>query len=331
MAEYERNLLTTAKFIGEDNSEGFRNGRKYAIDIQEQFAGGTAGPGEASKIVVRHHYGDEFYAYDDAAAFEANWELLGPDVAPDALTTAVPVEPKNKITIRDTKPTTFLDPNLYVQMKALANDLIKSKAIPKCWETAEQVFVGLQTGLEMGMTPMEAMNSLYVVNGAVNVWGKATTRRLKVHDWDIEYSDESQETCTATITKGDKTYTATMTFADAEASKYTTDNSGKLKIGWRPGVNRIKKLRYGALSMLISGYVPEVLGSAAGIVEVSEDFELADENPKLLKAEDRKVKMQAAADKHKQLTGAKFMPKAVEASLDKMDNEESVRLKDEGN
>lgn len=192
-----------------------------------------------------------------------------------AKSSEVEVLPARKaVTIRDTQVTNFLDPNLYTQLKALANDFIKSNAIPSVWESAEQVLVGLQTGVEMGMKPMEAMNSLYPVNGAINVWGKATTRRLKEHGWTISYSKESQESCTATVKKGTEKYTETFEFSDAVASGYTTDKYGKLKIGWRPGMNRRKKLRYGVLSLIISTYIPDVLGSAMGIVEVSDDYDL---------------------------------------------------------
>ena len=97
---------------------------------------------------------------------------------------------------------------------------------------------------------------------------------MKEHGWTIKYSNESQESCTATISRGKEKYTETFDFADAEASGYTTDNYGKLKIGWRPGMNRRKKLRYGVLSLIISTYIPEVLGSAMGIVEVSDDYDL---------------------------------------------------------
>lgn len=194
------------------------------------------------------------------------------------------------MTIRDTQATNFLDPNLYIQLKALAQDFIKSKAIPSVWQTAEQVLVGLQTGAEMGMKPMEAMNSLYPVNGAINVWGKATTRRLKEHGWTIKYTNETQETCTATVSKGREKYTETFTFAEAEASGYTKDSYGKVKVGWRDGMNRRKKLRYGVLSLIISTYIPDVLGSAMGIVEVSDDYDLgSNKNPVQITASAEKV------------------------------------------
>lgn len=221
-------------------------------------------------------------------------------------------KPKSSISLRDTQASSLLDPNVYIQMKALANDFISSKALPKCWETASQVLVGLQTGLEMGMKPMEAMNSLYPVNGAINVWGKATTRRLREHGYSIEYFDETQETCSATITKDGQRYTETFEFADAEASGYTKDSYGKLKVGWRPGMNRRKKLRYGVLSLIISTYIPEVLGSAAGIVEVSDDFDLGtNNNPKQIDSSDRRKRMIAAQNKH-QKSSKKHKARAVE-------------------
>jgi len=229
-------------------------------------------------------------------------------------TAVAPPEASKPMTIRDTTATNFLDPNLYIQLKALANDFIRSGAIPKVWETAEQVLVGLQTGAEMGMKPMEAMNSLYPVNGAINVWGKATIRRLSEHGWKIKYSNESQESCTATVTKGREKYVETFTFADAVASGYTTDSYGKLKIGWRPGMNRIKKLRYGVISLIISTYIPDVLGSAMGIVEVSDDYDLGtNKKPAELSAkiDNRKELMAAAEAKHKELKAVPFKPARI--------------------
>jgi len=176
------------------------------------------------------------------------------------------------VTVRDTEKTSLLNPEIYVQMKILANDFIASKAIPQCWQTASQVLVGLQTGLEMGMTPMESMNSLYVVNGAVNIWGKAVTKRLRIHGFQIKYTDETPEQVTATITRAKEKYSFTFKYADADASGYTKDSYGKDKIGWKPGQNRLLKLRYGALSALLKTEVPDVLDSLNGVAEIENDF-----------------------------------------------------------
>lgn len=246
---------------------------------------------------------------EEAKEFKKDEAVEAEVTQPEAAQPTPPAAEPKSLTIRDTQKSALMDPNLYIQMKAMANDFIASKAVPQCWQSAAQVLVGLQTGLEMGMAPMEAMNSLYVVNGAINVWGKATTRRLIEHGYRIEYTDETQESCTATVTRGDEKYTETMTFQDAIDSGYTTRQQPK--IGWRPGMNRRKKLRYGCLSLIISTYIPQVLGSAAGIAEVSEDFILDGEitNP----TSDRKAKMLAAETKHKDLTAKPFKPVAVPA------------------
>lgn len=244
---------------------------------------------------------------------------------PQAVQPTPQAEPRRAISIRDTEKTAFMDPNLYIQMKAMANDFIASKAIPACWQTPSQVLVGLQTGLEMGMKPMEALNSLYYVNGAINVWGKATTRRVKEHGYDIAYSDESQESCTGTVTKKNaagkviEKYVETFTFEDAKLSGYT-GAEGNLKVGWKPGMNRRKKLRYGVLSLIISTYIPEVLGSAMGIVEVSDDYDLGTNKAPAQLADgktDRQAMMLAAEAKHKELNGnKKFKPQAITAQLE---------------
>lgn len=230
--------------------------------------------------------GDTAAALSEEQEPEAHEAELMPAKQPD------PEKPK-AMTIMDTGETSLLNPAIYVQMKQLANDFIQSEAIPKCWTTSSQVLVGLQTGVEMGMKPMEAMRSLYIVNGMVNIWGAAVIRRVKEHGYQIKYSAETQETCTATITKGKEKYIETYTYAEAHESGYTTDNYGKLKVGWKPGANRKLKLRYGVMSMIIKTYIPDVLGSAAGIVEVDQDFK---EPKQLVTAHDKVAK--ALADRN---------------------------------
>lgn len=234
--------------------------------------------------------------------------------------------PKRSMTLADTGQTNFLDPNVYIQMKAMANDFVKSGAIPKGFTNAEQVLVGFQMGYEMGMKPMEALNSLYPVNGQLNIWGKATTRRLTEHGWQIAFTEESQESCTCTITKKSgglisetRTYTETYKYADAEASGYTKDNYGKEKVGWKPGINRKLKLRYGVLSLIIKSYVPEVLGSAPDIVEVAEDFSVEDDG----KAKSNKELMASAAQERAKLETGNFSPK-VETPKEEPKGEQNV-------
>lgn len=174
-----------------------------------------------------------------------------------------------------TEPTEFLNPIVWGQMKAMASSFVKSGALPKS-ENDFTVLMKIQAGYEMGMKPLEAVKSFYFVNGTMNIFGSATMRRLREHGWKISYKDEPNK-CTVTVAKGDETYTETLTFEEAEKSGWTRGTQG-LKPGWFEGVNRRLKLRYGAVSILLKTYLPEVLGSATDIAEVAMDYDLEPRN-----------------------------------------------------
>lgn len=169
-----------------------------------------------------------------------------------------------------TTTTSAFNPIVYTQLKQLATDLIAGGATSADAKTPEQLVVKLQSGYELGMTPVESLNSLYIVNGRVTIWGAALIKRLRIFGWSVKYTDESPEECTIIVTKGDETIEDTFLFKDAQDSGYTSGANG-LKIGWKQGQNRKLKMRYGAASQLVKTYLPEVLGTIAGIKEIDED------------------------------------------------------------
>jgi len=175
--------------------------------------------------------------------------------------------------------TQFLNPTVWGQIVGLASTFITSGALPEHYKNKAQVAMAIQAGYEMGMKPIESLQSLYPVNGQWNIWGKAVPKRFRLHGYRISYKEESENSCTAVVTKIDdpsETYEETMTFELAEKSGYVsyTDRYSKeevLKLGWKEGMNRKRKLRYNALSMIISTYLPDVLDGAQDIQEVFED------------------------------------------------------------
>ncbi len=166
--------------------------------------------------------------------------------------------------------TDFFDPIVWAQMTGMAQKFVESKALAQS-ENAGTLIMKMQAGREMGMGPIESIKSFYFVKGIINIFGVATTRRLREHGWMLEFRD-TPNTCTATITKGNEKYSDTLTFDEAAKSGWTKDYNGNLKPGWLEGANRKLKLRYGVLSLLIKTYVPEVLGSATDIAEVADDM-----------------------------------------------------------
>lgn len=188
----------------------------------------------------------------------------------DAVGESTKKDEKPSMTVADTIKTSVMDPNEYIQIRALSRDFYQSEALPMGYNNQYKVMVAIQAGHEMGMTPLESISSFYFVNGQWSLWGKAVLKQARKHGWAITYQ-EADDSCTATIQKGDEKYSETFKFTDAEQSGYTKGRDGKLKFGWMPGMNRRLKLRYGAISVLIKTYIPEVLGSAAGVAEIDQD------------------------------------------------------------
>ena len=170
-----------------------------------------------------------------------------------------------------TSTSSSFDPIIYAQMKQLATDLIAGGAISPDADTPEKLVVKLQAGIEVGMKPVESMNSLYIVNGRVTIWGSALIKRIRLSGWTVAYKDEDAEKCTIVVTKDGETIEDTFLFKDAQDSGYTSTSTGVFKVGWKQGQNRKLKMRYGAASQLVKTYLPEVLGTIAGVKEVDED------------------------------------------------------------
>lgn len=201
--------------------------------------------------------------------------------------------------------TGYFDPQVWTQIKSMAETFFISKALPSYVTNAPQLVMMIQAGYEMGMKPVEAIKSLYMVNGQINIWGSAMIRRLREHGWSVAYkmSTDDGGACTATVIKDKETYTETFSFKSAEKSGYTKGRDGSLKVGWREGVNRNLKLRYGAISMLIKTYIPEVLGSASELVEIAEDYEIVDANPVVADTSNKVIKTDRPSKDPGDLTG----------------------------
>jgi len=191
------------------------------------------------------------------------------EVRKEAITSLVQKNAEIKGDLIQTGADQFYNPGKWEIMRKMADDLVKSGALPKS-DNAYTVMMKMQAGREMGLKPVESIKSFYIVNGVLSLYGDAVVRRLREHGWTLLQYKEEPGSCTATIKKGEEQYSETFTFLDAEKSGWTK-SSGGLKPGWVDGINRRRKLRYGAISTLVKTYVPEVLGAAVDIAEIAED------------------------------------------------------------
>ena len=64
-------------------------------------------------------------------------------------------------------------------MTTVAQIILQSKIAPDSFKTKEQIFVGLQTGAEIGLKPMQALNSIVVIHGKPTLWGDAALALVK--------------------------------------------------------------------------------------------------------------------------------------------------------
>ncbi len=64
----------------------------------------------------------------------------------------------------------YFSPSAWNVMVNMANVFIKSAALPKHISNASQLLMILQTGKEMGLKPMQAINGIYILNGKVALY-----------------------------------------------------------------------------------------------------------------------------------------------------------------
>jgi hypothetical protein len=142
----------------------------------------------------------------------------------------------------------LLQERVMKQRLAMANKFFLAGCFTSDVHNAEQAFVKIQAGAEMGMEAMRAMNGLYIVNGKVTVWGQETSRRLKEHGWDLFYEDETEEGLTVKITKGKIVHQENVKAKEKQLEKSRA-------MGFAPK----NKMRWYGLAQLIRFKVPDVL------------------------------------------------------------------------
>lgn len=69
----------------------------------------------------------------------------------------------------------------YEEMKSFARDVANSGLAPRDLKTPEAILVAIQHGMELGLHPAQALQSIAVINGRPCVWGDAAAAIVKSH------------------------------------------------------------------------------------------------------------------------------------------------------
>lgn len=165
----------------------------------------------------------------------------------------------NAIVPASTRHSAVLQPNSFAELVQFANMAAKSALVPKDYQgRPENVMLAVQMGSEIGLSPMQALQNIAVVNGRPAVWGDAMPGLCKasaVCD-DIEESltgegDAMIATCIARR-RGAKPVTATFSAADAKRAGLWSKPGP-----WQQYPQRMLKMR--ARSWALRDAFPDVL------------------------------------------------------------------------
>ncbi len=143
---------------------------------------------------------------------------------------------------------------VYNGMWKLAKTLLDAKAVPQNLNSEAKIVVVLQAGRETGISPISALNSFYIVNGNVKLWGDSAIGLVLRDGHQIDWGKCDANEATVTITRGDngKSMTGKFTFAEAEQRGLTKYSDGRLNEFWRKFPDNMLKFKaFGSIAKFI--------------------------------------------------------------------------------
>ena len=158
----------------------------------------------------------------------------------------------------------------------MATAFANSKLLPKSYgnaapeEMAAKAFLAMQLGAEVGLSPMQAIQSVAIVNGQPSIWGDAQLAIVRNSGKMTSFTetfegDDNKETWKATCTasRGDETVSNSFTWQDAKTAGLTS-KSGT----WQTHPKRMMK--YKARAFTLRDLFTDVL---KGLVHSVEEME----------------------------------------------------------
>lgn len=135
----------------------------------------------------------------------------------------------------------------------LADYFIQGGAFPKELNAAK-AFTLMKAGEEMGLSPIESLNGLYIINGKILPWGKTLTSQITKAGYRIAFSKETDKGVTVTVRNQATGHEVTESVT---ADDKSIANKQAIKAAPR------QKLRYHALRMIASFHLAHLFGGSA--------------------------------------------------------------------
>lgn len=124
-------------------------------------------------------------------------------------------------------------------MEGMAKVFIASGAMPKHIQNGSQLMVIMQTGRELGMMPMESVNSLYIINGRVAMQSQAMLTKVLGSGIKLQWLEETDKKCVVKFSGlGRPDYISTFTIEEATQAGLTSKGGPwkqypKIMLRWR--------------------------------------------------------------------------------------------------
>lgn len=169
----------------------------------------------------------------------------------------------------------ILNPANLQEALEMAGVLCKSSLIPKDFQgNAGNVLVAIQWGMELGLAPMQALQSIAVINGRPSLWGDAVIALCKAHpvcEWVREYEEEGVAVC-VTQRRGDP---------EPVERRFSLDDAKRAGLLGKPGPwtqypRRMMQMR--ARSWCLRDAYPDLLRGMA-VAEEQQDRVIVNEVP----------------------------------------------------
>lgn len=148
----------------------------------------------------------------------------------------------------------YYNPVVWQGMIKFAKTLIDAKACPAGLDTEAKVLVALQAGREVGLSPINALNSFYIVNGKITIYGDSAIALVLRDGHQIDWGKCDATEANVTITRFDnkKTMTAKFTYADAQRKKLDVYSDGRKNPFWQKfPENMLKFKAFGSIARFI--------------------------------------------------------------------------------
>lgn len=148
----------------------------------------------------------------------------------------------------------YYNPIVWSGMIKLAKTLIDAKAVPDGLDTEAKVLVALEAGREIGISPINALNSFYIVKGKVSIYGDTAIALVLRDGHQVDWGVCDAKEANVAITRGDngKKMEAKFTYADAERKGLTKYDNGKINIFWtKYPENMLKFKAFGSIARFI--------------------------------------------------------------------------------